>query len=782
MGKMILRMSQVTVGAVGGLLIVPMAVNISTGGTPPSWLTPYIGWLWPAAVGCVVLVILLELWDKLLPDERRITHRPNDPRNYELALAQAARYVELRQRGSLAERVRVALALDERPAAVHQPVHLVQRVSGEAFQLSADLGIGDVFDQMNESMLILGAPGAGKTTQLLDLASALIAREQAALSTGRPAALSTGRPAALSTGRPAALTAHEQAAGQGAEPRIPVVIDLAGWSESRRRRLTTLFSATDSGPRDFTEWLLASLRDRYRIPEHVARTWLADDRFTLLLDGLDEVGKTDRERCVREINALQTRLGVTRMALCSRTADYDELPTRLTLQGAVLIRPLTHEQVVRFFTEISPRPAGVLEALHDDPELWALLTSPLMLNITALAYGARAARALTAGGDQAQRRARLFEAYVVEVLARRRSNEPDTAERMLRAIRALAGASIRLKAGVTVIRINPAAVSAVDPAVADMAVSWLSPAWGATCGIVTATAMGAGWPGLVAGLLVWLPGLSGLSLKPATAKAPRPFPLAVWVLATTMSITAVVFTLRWLSLLLPGLLATAVAIAVTLALVIAACFFVIKPARIAIAAGGLLVSALALWLGISDDVLAGWAVGFGSAICGSSQTLGVFSSSASSSYDDTVRVASTYRIWQALLYTGAIIVVPVVVVPVVVAGGWSTLSWSSLAGWLVGAGYGIIPGIAVSYYLTRPVLRPVFAIAGEPFPWRRALLRFATDRSLLMVVDGEYRFIHILVRDYLAGCDPHRLAKQVNRRRAELTASRLAATLPHIST
>lgn len=143
-GKMILRILQVTVGAVGGLLIVPMAVNVSTGGTPPPRLTAYIGWLWPAAVGCVVLVILLELWDKLLPDERRTitVHRPNDPRNYELALAQAARYVELRQRGSLAERVRLALALDERPAAVHQPVHLVQRVSGEAFQLSADLGIG----------------------------------------------------------------------------------------------------------------------------------------------------------------------------------------------------------------------------------------------------------------------------------------------------------------------------------------------------------------------------------------------------------------------------------------------------------------------------------------------------------------------------------------------------------------------------------------------------------------------------------------------------------------
>src|SRR5215470_3271078 len=72
--------------------------------------------------------------------------------------------------------------------------------------------------------------------------------------------------------------------------------------------------------------------------------------------------------------------------------------------------------------------------------------------------------------------------------------------------------------------------------------------------------------------------------------------------------------------------------------------------------------------------------------------------------------------------------------------------------------------------LTGPILGSMFAIAGESFPWRRALLRFAADRSLLTVVDGEYCFIHLLVRDYLAGRDPHRLADQVNRRRAELVA------------
>ncbi|HZN18010.1 MAG TPA: hypothetical protein VFB84_07480, partial [Micromonosporaceae bacterium] len=166
MSRATLRILQVTLSVVSALLIVPIAVNVGTGGDAPSWLQPYTNWLWPVAIACVALVIALEIWDMLQVSGRTTSaRRPDDPRNYQLALAQVARYIEERQRGSLAERVRLALALDERPQEVQQPAHLVERVSGEAFQLSTDLTIADVYEQMSESMLILGAPGAGKTTQ-----------------------------------------------------------------------------------------------------------------------------------------------------------------------------------------------------------------------------------------------------------------------------------------------------------------------------------------------------------------------------------------------------------------------------------------------------------------------------------------------------------------------------------------------------------------------------------------------------------------------------------------
>lgn len=80
-------------------------------------------------------------------------------RNVKRALAQVEHYVEGRQRGSWTGRLRIALALDERPATVRQLVHLVQRISGKQFRLSAESDFADVFATMDESMLLLGQPG-----------------------------------------------------------------------------------------------------------------------------------------------------------------------------------------------------------------------------------------------------------------------------------------------------------------------------------------------------------------------------------------------------------------------------------------------------------------------------------------------------------------------------------------------------------------------------------------------------------------------------------------------
>lgn len=164
---------------VSTLLILPLAINLATGGDPPKALEPYVNWLWPVIIACLALLTGLQVWEKLRSPRSEFSARhPQHPSNCQLALEQVSHYLDNLQQGSLAERARLSIVLDERPEAVRQPAHLVQRVTGKEFDLSLDQTIAEVFEQMNESMLILGAPGSGKTTQLVELAYRLLSNRK----------------------------------------------------------------------------------------------------------------------------------------------------------------------------------------------------------------------------------------------------------------------------------------------------------------------------------------------------------------------------------------------------------------------------------------------------------------------------------------------------------------------------------------------------------------------------------------------------------------------------
>ncbi|XVV14212.1 hypothetical protein ACQP2X_07665 [Actinoplanes sp. CA-131856] len=94
-----------------------------------------------------------------------------------------------------------------------------------------------------------------------------------------------------------------------------------------------------------------------------------------------------------------------------------------------------------------------------------------------------------------------------------------------------------------------------------------------------------------------------------------------------------------------------------------------------------------------------------------------------------------------------------------------------LLGVVIGAALGLMIAMLFFVLAGSVPLRFAFRIAGEPNPWRRSFLRFAADRMLLVRTESEYRFVHLLIRDHLAGCDPVELGAAVERRRAELVAS-----------
>ena len=233
-------------------------------------------------------------------------------------------------------------------------------------------------------MLILGAPGAGKTTLLLDLARTL--SEQAHADENKP---------------------------------IPVLIDLAGWSAQPSRK-------NDDDPLDspnlagFVGWLLFELSTSYGIPAAVGRTWLRRGRLALLLDGLDEIAKPNRtssHRCWKNSAAATGR---------QARSDLPDPGLRAPPQPAQPVRSCAHQTThpatgPRLLRSRRARAGRRSHRHRAGRQVWDLVNSPLMLNVTILAYQGRAPEEVVAGGVADLRR-ELFDTYISEVLSRDRTS------------------------------------------------------------------------------------------------------------------------------------------------------------------------------------------------------------------------------------------------------------------------------------------------------------------------------------------------------------------------
>lgn len=241
------------------------------------------------------------------------------------------------------------------------------------YPLPPNAKIIDIFNDLNRELLILGAPGAGKTILLLQLAKALIGvargEKQSAFSSQ--------------------LSANTQKA-------IPVVFNLSSWAAERK---------------PLNEWIVEELRLRYQVPKKVAEMWVAEQVLLLLLDGLDEVAEQYRDVCVDAINAFREQYPAVDIAVCSRIADYEMLTRKLDLRGAVTLQPLNDAQIDGYINR--PELTGLRQIMSEDSVLREMATTPFLLNAMAYAYrdvGAGTLRILPDDNTEA-RRTRLLESW-----------------------------------------------------------------------------------------------------------------------------------------------------------------------------------------------------------------------------------------------------------------------------------------------------------------------------------------------------------------------------------
>ncbi len=196
--------------------------------------------------------------------------------------------------------------------------------------------IAAICDELGYSFLILGDPGAGKTTTMLSLVRELISRAE--------------NDPGLS---------------------IPVVFNLSSWTG----RSQALF-----------DWLIDELGTKYGIPKRIAHSWLERSQLRLFLDGLDEVNTDRRAACVQAINAFTQDANLMSVVVCCRFSEYTELPERLKLNGAIRLRTLSRDQVASHLNRAGSRLEPLQSLLQRESSLQVLAQTPFMLSMMIRTY------------------------------------------------------------------------------------------------------------------------------------------------------------------------------------------------------------------------------------------------------------------------------------------------------------------------------------------------------------------------------------------------------------
>ena len=286
---------------------------------------------------------------------------------------------------SLYKAVRIDLNLEEQPEALENPWQFqIQELDQESRPLPIGTSILKVYDEADGELLILGEPGGGKTTLLLELTRGLL-----------------------------------EQAERDEKLRIPIVFHVASWAGKRH---------------PFCQWLAEELQTKYKVSRKVSERWIEAGQVLPLIDGLDEVAKDARSAFVEQINEYQSRLdhGSSPLVVCCRSEEYASLSTRIKLQRAVRILPLTSTQIEAYLEQAGKQVAGLRQALEEDAELYSLARQPLMLNIFSLAYQGATISEAPAGETREEMQRIIFARYVELMLKRRGQPEHWKPEQALR--------------------------------------------------------------------------------------------------------------------------------------------------------------------------------------------------------------------------------------------------------------------------------------------------------------------------------------------------------------
>lgn len=200
--------------------------------------------------------------------------------------------------------------------------------------LSDKVHIIQVFDRLRGKLLILGNPGSGKTTTLLELARCLLIR-----------------------------------ARKNPQEPIPILLNLAEWKQDYP---------------DFASWFIDRLQQKYGIPTKLGNYLLDKQQLLPLLDGFDEVNSHRQPECLQKLNQLVENFQPQHLVVCSSLAAYKKCPTKLKLNGAVILKSIPKSKIQEY--AFTYRSRELWYNISEEPELLKLAGKPLFLSMMTLAY------------------------------------------------------------------------------------------------------------------------------------------------------------------------------------------------------------------------------------------------------------------------------------------------------------------------------------------------------------------------------------------------------------
>jgi hypothetical protein len=320
-------------------------------------------WLWIfLSMGAVAFLFLIDVGDKLAgifgsPFTKAQTS-DTQIQNIRNALLKIVRHdADARLAASLHELVKLDLYIEDQQQSIGKSkLELVPKDSLRDNDRGFPLGVNRVLYQKGQNksplaskltqkiieifersdiqgrLLILGEPGAGKTTELLHLAKELMIR-----------------------------------ATQDQRYPVPVILELSSWKGENINR-----------------WVESQLKNRFSISETVTRRWLEAHQILLLLDGLDELGLVIQIKCIQAINQFLELTHAPELVVCCRKEEYEAGQIELTELKGIVLENLEAEQIRQYFFRLNR--LSLWDSLSNNSTLVELAKKPLFLFMLVVAY------------------------------------------------------------------------------------------------------------------------------------------------------------------------------------------------------------------------------------------------------------------------------------------------------------------------------------------------------------------------------------------------------------